>query len=995
MASRKNGILVLQRAARCYLVKRRTREEVQLWHHSAVLIQSHARGHFWKRNYAMQRTAAIFLQSWWRSVKLLVSYRAMVTSIVQIEALVRGHQARERIREEKTLEDTIKNLLNFGKAVNQETATAAILLQKHWRAYKEVRAFHQKQYLVKMLAAHYRGKKARSQQRHFGQNAIKIQSLIRRHLAKAGRIEAVLTVVQLQGWWRAYNTASKYQSKRLNATKIQAWTRGQFSKRKVKEEVLFQATMSSLMKESLSQRETTNAASLCIQSQWRSYRSRSQFAQAKEQIVALQTLARGFLARLCRQRQLRHIVTIQALTRQKMQSKQYENLKRGVKLLQATVRSKRLKNEYGDLKSKVTLVQALVRGWSTRQHQSNISRHIVVIQSCWRGFEDRTRYQRFICGLVLFQGLCRQSVARCEFAHKRKAALEIQRGSRCWLAKKQLSRLKHRRARAQEEGALALQSLYRSHIVRKQIRRLHENASIIQRKWHAFLTMLEFRMCLFDIVTVQSVARRWLGKRKISPRKAAIVRMQSIARMWLSSRFARKEFTRMLEIRRIQSSAVQIQKLFRGHLARARSTRERAAREIQKCWRCYTVHVEFLIVLLGTMEIQAHARGLLARRHYKTKTTSIVCIQAAFRGFVGRKLASTKKIAVVRLQANMKMLFTRAAFHHQLESIRNDAAVNIQKIWRGYTENLSYLLKVFSSLQIQQVARIYLAKTHRSRLEAERRRVLIPIAVATIQGVVRTFLAKGAFRRMVRQVTSFQALARGHRARRKRGKRMKITASRLKQANLRATETPNMQLGARTIAALTVLQTSTRLAEIMTAICTLELSTRYSRPCCEAFAHARATHILLSLIKQCNRSLPHVELLTYILLTLKNVAQYDSLLTYVGTKLAAEIFLDLIQMFRDKDGIFCFSVSLLERCIRYDDEIKEICRSHENLKRLKGVHTLCVKKLRSGSSRSSIAGSRARPGDSRRKSIVLGGLGSPDLVQSTGALRCIIALVEA
>ena len=127
------------------------------------------------------------------------------------------------------------------------------------------------------------------------------------------------------------------------------------------------------------------------------------------------------------------------------------------------------------------------------------------------------------------------------------------------------------------------------------------------------------------------------------------------------------------------------------------------------------------------------------------------------------------------------------------------------------------------------------------------------------------------------------------------------------------------------------------------------------------------------------------ELLTYILLTLKNVAQWDSLLADVVSISAAEIFMDLIQMFRDKDGIFCFSVSLLDKCVVRDDEIRELCRSHENLKRLKGVATLCTKKLRSNSSR--IGGSR--------KSLVLGGLGSPDLVASTSKLRSIIALVEA
>ena len=76
------------------------------------------------------------------------------------------------------------------------------------------------------------------------------------------------------------------------------------------------------------------------------------------------------------------------------------------------------------------------------------------------------------------------------------------------------------------------------------------------------------------------------------------------------------------------------------------------------------------------------------------------------------------------------------------------------------------------------------------------------------------------------------------------------------------------------------------------------------------------------LIRQSNRSLPHLELLSYILRTFKNVARYDFLLTYVATPSAAQIFLDLVQMFRDKDFIFCYAVGLLERCIEFDEEPK-------------------------------------------------------------------------
>ena len=136
-----------------------------------------------------------------------------------------------------------------------------------------------------------------------------------------------------------------------------------------------------------------------------------------------------------------------------------------------------------------------------------------------------------------------------------------------------------------------------------------------------------------------------------------------------------------------------------------------------------------------------------------------------------------------------------------------------------------------------------------------------------------------------------------------------------------------MLLGNRSRAALDILLKTTRLAELHTAICTLDIATRLSEVCCEAFVDAGASEILFSLIRNCNRSLPHVELLHNILLTLSNVAQYDSLLPSLVTVDGVEIFLDLVQMFRDKDGVFFLAATLLERVLEIDSEF-QVSTSH-------------------------------------------------------------------
>jgi len=140
------------------------------------------------------------------------------------------------------------------------------------------------------------------------------------------------------------------------------------------------------------------------------------------------------------------------------------------------------------------------------------------------------------------------------------------------------------------------------------------------------------------------------------------------------------------------------------------------------------------------------------------------------------------------------------------------------------------------------------------------------------------------------------------------------------------------------------LQTSKRLSEVISAIKTLEVSTRLSEKCCRAFATADAPEILYALIRTCNRSLPHIELLHYVLLTLSNVARYPSLMPSVATDDSLEVLMDLTQMFRDKENIFCLAIALLERVVFSSLKLLDMCRSAENTKRLKGIHALCKRR---------------------------------------------------
>jgi hypothetical protein len=51
-------------------------------------------------------------------------------------------------------------------------------------------------------------------------------------------------------------------------------------------------------------------------------------------------------------------------------------------------------------------------------------------------------------------------------------------------------------------------------------------------------------------------------------------------------------------------------------------------------------------------------------------------------------------------------------------------------------------------------------------------------------------------------------------------------------------------------------------------------------------------------------------------------------------------------MFRDKDGIFCLSISLLQHIAESNPLVEEFCAMHEHIKRMKALHQLSLRRSR-------------------------------------------------
>jgi len=73
-------------------------------------------------------------------------------------------------------------------------------------------------------------------------------------------------------------------------------------------------------------------------------------------------------------------------------------------------------------------------------------------------------------------------------------------------------------------------------------------------------------------------------------------------------------------------------------------------------------------------------------------------------------------------------------------------------------------------------------------------------------------------------------------------------------------------------------------------------TTQHSELCCEMFARREAPRILLDLVRDCDRSPPHVELQNGVLRTICNVAKHEHLVESVARDIAVDTLMDLLQV---------------------------------------------------------------------------------------------------
>lgn len=827
--------------------------------------------------------------------------------------------------------------------------------------------------------------------------AVVIQSAVRcvgarqrlRYLLRS-RNELFQASVTIQKNWRMFLAQLQFRATLRGVLRLQALVRKRMAVNSYVSIVLaiVQAQAAARRFLALRQRDYTQNALLCLQRFAKRIISRGKARAAHEMLTKYTTAAtilqrhwRGFSTFIKYRLVLLDIVNLQKAARRWGAIRIANRRRNATGIMQLSVRNFLVRQRWQRYRkalackrvrenAAVTQMQAVFRAFLIRRELQLLSKCAVAIQTQYRAYQGRLSFLTDILDIVLVQAIIRRRACRSSFLHLKASAECIQRSQRICAANDTLASLK--RSRNECFAALTIQSACRRYAAWKMMGLFRQQVAIlkIQRVFRGSQCrqiacfMRESWRSKRSAILLQSVYRSYFARQQVQSRHHANERIRGVLLLqrFIRGQKVRQETAERLTKLRQNYGVVHIQKLYRGRRDRRLAQREMASRMIQKTWRCYSVHVDYMLSFLAVIHIQKSLRRKLGARIAARRFEALGVLQHFFRQSLYQMRKQRGKTCAIIIQttfrrrtamAKMALLCKAATIIQRwsrgfLARINLDlerfAAMEIQRTWRGSVAYLKYVWILLSTIKIQASVRAFQARERtasirltRKKLELQRRVSALKIqlvfrrftfrkrksrAADTIRMAFRLHISKRAFSRLRYSTILLQSAVRRLLTQRRQPKRIRSQASRIQLANERAEADPRLRLGFRTQAALEALTKSTRLAEIMMAICTLETATRYSEKCCIAFAQAGAPATLFDLIRTCNRSLPHVELLHRILQTMWNVAKYKGALPSMATLTGVEVFLDLVQMFRDKDGVFCLAVSLLERVVRHGAEFQ-------------------------------------------------------------------------
>jgi IQ calmodulin-binding motif len=672
------AVIPIQAAIRRFLAKREALN--RMW--SVVTIQTYTRRWMAAKNFENSKYAAIQIQKAFRGWFARDYVEDQHYCATQIQRIARGYLATLAVYEDIYKVTLIQSYVRMQIAVDEATYKMAFIiqLQSVVRGYLVRRQRDRLDGHATAIQKTWRCRAARMNYQFDILDIVLIQSLLRQKRArsvveKKRNEHHEKCATKLQAQWRSYDCTMNYLHYLADVLIVQSAIRRRMAVKRVnkfRDELHFGAVAKIQRRARdflVRNRVERNNAALSIQTAWRGFVCYADYMFTIADIVIVQTCMRSWLAKrelidIRHARDSQFVKPFQSLWRGYCARKKYDRQKHHIVICQSVLRRFVAWSKYMKALTEKYAAETIQRAWWEYLLRRDEHYAATTVQRVWRGYACKKPY----------------SLEVAEF----RAARTIQSSWRkFWLFSSFIIML---------DSAIRIQAFERGVAARTLMQKKHDSATMIQSHTRCFLARrTASTMSMIDALLSSS---RAIAGNEVN----AAITLQSTTR-GAQARYAVLLFLKALKIQAVWRGsrerhvlshfrkARKIQAVWRGSEPRRAYIRYRAAVRIQSCWRRARAHEEYVKYTSFSSAGARIKRWLVVQRD---NSRWAICI------------------AAVLIQSWYR---SRRDFgkYEKYRHVKN-AAVVIQKSWRGFLCYTDYIFTVADIVIVQRICRGYIGR---------------------------------------------------------------------------------------------------------------------------------------------------------------------------------------------------------------------------------------------------------------------------------------------
>jgi len=442
----------------------------------------------------------------------------------------------------------------------------------------------------------------------------------------------------------------------------------------------------------LKQALTRMWAVVVMQSLARRWLAQSRYYEQLVSVIVIQSWYRGCRTRDDQLLQQCCAIEIQRYIRGYLATiRVYEDIFR-VTVAQSIVRRKQAMDLATNKMIFIIQLQSLARGYLARESLKAQNNAATKLQTSWRGFFCQFNYQLDLLDIIIVQSIWRRNAAMKYYTR---------------------SQVIRRYA-----AATLIQAQWRTYSCRQSYIE-YQSATLIQAHWRSFATS-RWYLSYIAAMMIQAQIRRYFRQQSYKEFLAAR-KIQAIFRGYvLSKKYTqyRTNLSRYVAASVIQAqwrcysctrnymkivAAIMIQASWRSYVCSKAYLEIIAATMIQAVWRAKVCRHDY-IRLKSAVRIQSHWRAYACTLKFLHNVADVVTVQCAIRRWQAvRYVKEYKNKHAVIIQSCLR----RSKAKNELYALREkaNAAVTIQRVWRGFITYANFMFTVADIVICQSIAR--------------------------------------------------------------------------------------------------------------------------------------------------------------------------------------------------------------------------------------------------------------------------------------------------